>query len=172
MSSVAFMRAVNVGGHKTFRPSLLVKALAHLPVINVGAAGTFVIPGHATQRAIRAAFAKEMPFDALLIICRGNDLIDLAASGPFAEETGLRRFVSAMAQRPGKAPHLPLCHPAGDRWEVKVVGVSGPFALSLSRRLGKSFVDPNAVVERGFGVRATTRNWNTIVKVCEILGTL
>ncbi len=53
--------------------------------------------------------------------------------------------------------------------EVKVIGVSGFFALSLWRRLGKSFVDPNGVVEKGFGLRATTRNWNTIVKISEVL---
>lgn len=171
MSSVVFMRGVNVGGQKTFQPSLLAKELAHLGVINLGAAGTFVVPGKVAQRTIRAEFVRRLPFEAELMICRGSDVLDLAASDPFPEPEGLRRFVSAMSRRPGKPPHLPLCQPTGDRWEVKVIGVSGVFALSLWRRLGRSFVDPNAVVEKGFGVTATTRNWNTIVKVCEILRT-
>jgi uncharacterized protein (DUF1697 family) len=164
------MRGVNVGGHKAFRPTLLVKELAHLGVINVGAAGTFVVPGRVAQRTIREEFVKRLPFETELMICRGSDVLDLAASEPFPESKDLRRLVSAMSRQPGTPPRLPLCQPAGDRWEVKVVGVSGVFALSLWRRLGKSFVDPNAVVEKGFGVRATTRNWNTIVKICEILG--
>jgi len=38
MSLVLFLRAVNVGGHQVFRPSLLARELAHLGVINLGAA--------------------------------------------------------------------------------------------------------------------------------------
>jgi uncharacterized protein (DUF1697 family) len=169
VSSVVFIRGVNVGGHKAFRPSLLAKELAHLGVINIGAAGTFVVPGRVAQRTIRAEFVKRLPFEAELMICRGSDVLDLLACEPFPDSKDLRRFVSAMARRPGKPPAVPLCRPAGDQWQVKVIGVSGIFALSLWRRLGRSFVDPNDVVEKGFGVRATTRNWNTIVKICKIL---
>ena len=169
MSSVVFMRAVNVGGHKAFQPSLLAKELGHLGVINVGAAGTFVVRGNVARRTIRAEFVKRLPFEVELMICRGSDVLDLEASEPFPDSKDLRRFVSVMSRRPGTPPHLPLCQPTGDRWEVKIIGVSGPFALSLCRRLGRSFVDPNRVVEKGFGVPATTRNWNTIVKVCGTL---
>lgn len=169
MSSVVFMRAVNVGGHKIFQPSLFAKGLAHLGVIHVGAAGTFVVPGKVAQRTVRAEFLKRLPFEAELMICRGSDLLDLAARGPFSDSKEFRPFVSVMSRRPRKLPPLPLCQPAGDRWEVKTIGVSGSFALSLWRRLGKSFVDPNKVVEKGFGVSATTRNWNTIVRICSIL---
>lgn len=169
MSSVVFMRGVNVGGHKTFQPSLLAKELAHLGVINVGAAGTFVVLGKVAQKTIRKEFLKRLPFEAELMICRGSDVLGLAASEPFPDSKDLRRFVSVLSRRPRKPPRLPLCQPAGERWAVKVIGVSGVFALSLWRRLGGSFVDPNGVVEKGFGVSATTRNWNTIVKICEIL---
>jgi uncharacterized protein (DUF1697 family) len=169
MCSVVFMRGVNVGGHKAFRPSLLAKELAHLGVINVGAAGTFVVPGKVAQRAVRAEFLERMPFEAELMICCGSEVLDLTASEPFPSDKDLRRFVSVMSGRPGKIPPLPLCQPAGARWEVKVIAASGVFALSLWRRLGRSFVDPNAVVEKGFGLSATTRNWNTILKIAEIL---
>jgi len=171
MSSVVFMRGVNVGGHKAFRPSLLARQLAHLGAVNVGAAGTFVVPGRVAREAIRAEIDKRLPFQAELMIRPGSDVLDLMASEPFPATRELRRFVSVMSRRPGRPPRLPLCQPPGDRWEVKVIAVSGVFALSLWRRLGKSFLDPNAVVEKGFGLRATTRNWNTILRICEILGT-
>jgi uncharacterized protein (DUF1697 family) len=35
--------------------------------------------------------------------------------------------------------------------------------------MGKSIVNPNAVVEEQFAVPATTRNWNTISAICDIL---
>ena len=38
MALVVFLRGVNVGGHRTFKPAALVKQLAHLDAVNIGAA--------------------------------------------------------------------------------------------------------------------------------------
>jgi uncharacterized protein (DUF1697 family) len=55
-------------------------------------------------------------------------------------------------------------------WGVRVIAVEGLFALSLWRRLeGETMVYPNAVVEKKFGVAATTRSWNTMEAVAAIL---
>ncbi len=81
----------------------------------------------------------------------------------------MTRYVSVMAKRPTTLPDLPICQPDGDDWQVKVVAVCGSFALSLHRRQGRTLVYPNEVVEKRFGVSVTTRNWNTIVAICDIL---
>lgn len=172
MALVLFMRAVNVGGHHVFRPSLLAHELAHLGVINVGAAGTFVVPGAVSQRTLRSEVLRRLPVPAELMICPGGDIMELVSRYPFpsgAAFEGLRRVVSVLSRRPAKHPPLPLAQPAGSQWQVKVVAVSGRFALSFWRRLGRSFVDPNGVVEKRLGVSATTRNWNTICKIRDIL---
>ena len=51
MALVVLLRGVNVGGHRTFRPTLLAKELSRYDVVNVGAAGTFVVrkPGPVEQ---------------------------------------------------------------------------------------------------------------------------
>ena len=36
MALVVFLRGVNVGGHRTFRPTKLAVALKHLGAINIG----------------------------------------------------------------------------------------------------------------------------------------
>jgi len=43
MALVVLLRGVNVGGHRRFRPALLAQALAHLDVVSIGAAGTFLM---------------------------------------------------------------------------------------------------------------------------------
>jgi uncharacterized protein (DUF1697 family) len=43
MALVVLLRGVNVGGHKTFRPKRLAERLRDLDVVNIGAAGTFVV---------------------------------------------------------------------------------------------------------------------------------
>jgi len=172
MSLVLFMRAVNVAGHQVFRPSLLAKELAHLGVINLGAAGTFVVQGPVSQKALRTEVLRRLPVPAEMMILPGRDVASLVTRDPFPSGKAyqdLPRFVSVMAKRPSKRPPLPLAEPAGDRWQVKVVRVSARFALSFYRRLGPSSVDINGLVERRLGVRATTRSWNTISKIHDIL---
>lgn len=171
MSSVVFMRGVNVGGARRFQPKLLAKDLEHLRAINLGAAGTFVIHGRHRTQALRSEFLSRLPFPAELMICQGSDLVRLADTSPFPTDVpaDIRRFVSVLERRPRVRLELPLSYPPGDRWEVKVIGLSGRFALSLWRRLGRSFVDPNGVIEKHFKVRATTRNLTTILKVCDLL---
>jgi uncharacterized protein (DUF1697 family) len=172
MASVVFLRGVNVGGNRTFQPSLLSRALAHWDVINVGAAGTFVIRKPIGEAAVRAGFLAKLPFETHLTICRGRDLLDLAAAKPFSSTPAgndTRPFVSVLAKRPRTLPHLPISQPPGEKWQVRIVGISGKLVLSLMRRLGKTMLYPNEVVEKHFGTPATTRNWGTIVTLCEIL---
>ena len=172
MPLVVFMRGVNVGTAKRFQPSLLATELEHLGVSNLGAAGTFIVRGKLGESALRAEFLRRLPFACELMVCQGRDLLKLAADEPFpesAEGPDLRRFVSVLARRPRKPLALPWSYPAGDQWQVKLVGVSGRFVLSLWRRFGRSSLEPNMVVEKQFGVSSTTRNWNTILRVCEVL---
>jgi hypothetical protein len=42
MALIVFLRGVDVGGHRTFRPSILARELSDHDVVNVGAAGTFI----------------------------------------------------------------------------------------------------------------------------------
>ena len=61
-----------------------------------------------------------------------------------------------------------MIYPANDKWQVKIVAVSGRFVASVWRRQPGTPIYPNAAVEKQFGV-ATTRNWNTVETVCKIL---
>jgi uncharacterized protein (DUF1697 family) len=171
MALVVFLRGVNVGGHKAFQPSALAKELAEFDAVNVGAAGTFVIREAVSQRVLRAELLRRLPVQAEFMICPGRDLTDLACGDSFpAEPSGedVERFVCVLAIRPRTLPDLPLSQPA-DTWQVKIVGVTGRYALTLRRRLGQRILYPNEVVERNLGVFATTRTWNTISAICAIL---
>ena len=172
MALVVFLRGVNVGGHNKFQPSVLAKQLADLDAVNVGAAGTFVIRAAVSPAKLRAEILRRLPFEPELMICRGRDLLELAAGEPFARALGhpdAKHHVSVLAKRPTALPKLPLCKPDGDQWQVQVIRIIGQFAVSLHRRMGKRLIYPNEVVERHFGIPATTRNWNTVEAICEIL---
>src|SRR5438445_10862891 len=137
MALVVFLKGVNVGGYRRFRPSLLARKLARYGVINVGAAGTFVVMKPVGQAKLRAELLRRLPFDADIMICSARDVISLASSEPFAGEAcgpDIVRFVSVLAKRPRVPPDIPLSLPAGDDWLVKLIALRGRFALGFYRR--------------------------------------
>jgi uncharacterized protein (DUF1697 family) len=170
MASVVFMRGVNVGGHKAFRPSSIVEPLRALEVASIGAAGTFVVRADASADEIRRAFARALPFEAPLMICSDRDLGALLKADPFSgasEADG--QFISILERRPAKNPPLPLNVPEGREWMVALIAVRGCFVASLMRRLGSRMLYPNEVVEKRLGIAATTRGWPTFLKLREAL---
>src|SRR3974390_2032036 len=111
MAFVVFLRGVNVGGHKTFRPSLLASEMAALGVMNVGAAGTFVVRKPISEARLRQEFRRRLPFETETMICSGTDILQLASAESFnGEPSGpdIVRFVSILAKRPRVLPALPL----------------------------------------------------------------
>ncbi|HET6202976.1 MAG TPA: hypothetical protein VFI25_09275 [Planctomycetota bacterium] len=170
MTLAAFVRGVNVGGHKVFRPKALAEELSG--VVSVGAAGTFVVRGAIAAGALRAEIGPRLPAGAEVMIRPGREVLDLVSREPFPPEASLtrdRRFVSVLGARPRKRPPFPLRAPAGSGWQVLVVGLQGAFVYGLWRPAKRSMVYPNEVVERELGVPATTRAWDTILKVAALL---
>ena len=68
MALVVLLRGVNVGGHRTCRPTTLTEQLKHLDAVNIGAAGTFVIRRPVTRAQLRAELARRLPFDTAIMI--------------------------------------------------------------------------------------------------------
>src|SRR5579863_6555435 len=119
MALVVFLRGVNVGGHRTFRPSILARELSDFDVVNVGAAGTFVVRKPGSRAKFRAALLQKLPFEAEVVLCDGSDLMRLEEENPFG--TGPRRadvvwFVSILAKAGGVRASLPVAFPADGEW--------------------------------------------------------
>lgn len=171
MSSVVFFRAVNVGGHQKFQPSALAKQLADFGVTNIGAAGTFVVREQVSAAKLRDEIFRRLPFQPELMICSAREVLELSSGQAFGKPPGgqvVQRFVSVLQKVPRTPPLLPIEQPAGGKWEVRLVAIVGKFALCF-RRPGPKDVYPNAVIEKLLDIPATTRNWNTIETIGEIL---
>lgn len=171
MALVVLLRGVNVGGHRTFRPTTLTKQLEHLDAVNIGAAGTFVIRQPIGRAQLRAEFVRRLPFDAHIAICQGRDILRLVSTDPFAGQPAGRdtvRFVSVLSRRPRLAPPLPMRLPAGRNWLVTILVVEQRFVIGLYRRHMK-VIGYLGTLDRLFGAPATTRNWNTISAIAREL---
>jgi uncharacterized protein (DUF1697 family) len=68
MAFVVFLRGINVGGHRTLRPTMLAQQLKHFDVVNIGAAGTFVVGAPTSETRLRAELSRRLPFETSIII--------------------------------------------------------------------------------------------------------
>jgi uncharacterized protein (DUF1697 family) len=171
MRWVVFLRAVNVGGTNRCQPALIAKELAKFGIVNIGAVGTFVVRENVSESALRAAIARKLPFKCEIMICPAREIIKLSSKDPFSQQPSgpdITRFVSVLAKRLRALPPLPLSLPSDDDWLLKIIAIQDRFVLGLYRREMKA-ISYLGKIEKKFGVAATTRNWNTIQKVAQIL---
>ena len=173
MRWVVFLRAANVGKHNRFQPRTLAKDLSAFGAINLGAVGTFIIPKDMPESALHDGICAKLPIQCDVMLCRAPDIAafveNAARSVRSLTDADVEAFVTVLAQRPAKLPPLPICAPNVERWQVKVVRVEGSLVLSLRRQVKSNTLYPNQLIERQFGCRATTRSWNTLLKVTELL---
>jgi uncharacterized protein (DUF1697 family) len=181
MALVVFLRGVNVGGHKTFRPSILARQLSGYDVLNVGAAGTFVVRKPVLRTAgsrakFRTALLSKLPFEAQIVIvmCEGRDLMRLETENPFGTQPSspdVVRFVSILSKAGGVRAALPVTFPSDGDWLVRVIACEGQFVFGEYRRHMKT-IGYLGQIDKLYGVPATTRNWNTIIAIMRILNSL
>jgi uncharacterized protein (DUF1697 family) len=172
MGHVVFLRAANVGGRNVFRPAQLARDLDHLDVVSVGAAGTFVVRGRTSAAAIRREIGERLPFEPALAVVPARQVLDLVREAPFAGvrlSRDRRGWVAILDRRPRGRPELPRFAPGRRSWSVRFDRVEGRFALGLWQRRPGGFVFPNQVVEKAMGVPATTRWWETLERVADVI---
>jgi uncharacterized protein (DUF1697 family) len=171
MAFVVFLRGINVGGHRRFRPSILANELSEYGAVNVGAAGTFVVRKSGLRRKFLADLLRKLPFKAEVALCEGRDLIHMEREKPFgaaASRADIVRFVSILPKGGRSVVTIPCAFPPRGKWFVRVLATKKRFVFGVYRRHMKT-IGYLAQIDKLFGVRATTRNWNTIIAVVKIL---
>jgi hypothetical protein len=159
MALVVFIRGVNVGGHRTFRPSLLARDLSDYDVVNVGAAGTFVVRKPGSRAKFRAELLRKLPFETEVVFCDGRELIRLELENPFGVEPPCQdivRFVSILPKAGCITASLPITLPTNGEWLVRVVAAKNQFVFGVYRRHMKT-ISYLGQIDKLFSAPATTR---------------
>ena len=173
MALIVFLRGVNVGGHRTFRPSVLAREMSDYDVVNVGAAGTFVVRKPGSRAKFRTALLRKLPFEATVVLCDGHDLSRLETQNPFTAEpsrSDVVRFVSILSRVDRVRAALPVTFPSDGVWLVRLIASDGQFVFGMYRRHMKT-IGYLGQIDRLFGAPATTRSWSTILAIVRILKT-
>ncbi len=171
MALIVFLRGINVGGHRTFRPSMLARDLAAYDVVNVGAAGTLVVRKPVSRTKFLAELRRKLPFEATVSFCDARDLIRLEMENPFEAEPfdqNVVRFVSILSKASRGKASLPIAFPPGENWFVRIIGSRKRLVFGVYRRHMRT-IGYLGEIDGFFGAPATTRSWSTMLSVLRIL---
>lgn len=171
MALVAFLKGINVGGQRRFRPTVLAQGLARFDAVNIGAAGTLVVRKRISRMDLRAEIVRRVPFDVDVMICTGSEVLRLVSRDPFEGHTigrDIIPFVSVMARRRMLPSAFPLDLPAEGDWCVRVLMCQDRFVVGLHRREMKAITYLGRL-EKLLGVPLTTRSWSTMLGIGRVL---
>ena len=170
MALVALLRGVNVGGHRTFKPAQVAKNLGAFDVVNIGAAGTYVVRKPGSEAKFRAALNKQLPFETTTMICDGREILRIIDENPFGRNppgADTVRFVTVLAKA-AKPPAIPIAFPEEGEWLVRVTRCDRQFVFGEYRRHMKT-IGYLRKLDQVFKDTGTTRNWNTIMAIGKAL---
>jgi len=168
---IVFLRGINVGGHRTFRPSVLARELGAYDVLNVGAAGTFIVRRPGPRSKFLAELRRKLPFEAEIAFCDARDLSQLEMENPFEPEPPTQdvvRFVSILSKPSRRRLSLPIAIPRSGEPFVRIIGSKDRLLFGAYRRHMRTIAYLGQIDEL-FGASATTRSWSTILSVLRIL---
>ncbi|RZL85585.1 MAG: DUF1697 domain-containing protein [Variovorax sp.] len=176
MKHAVFFRNLNLG-----RPRCPTKAQFEAAFMAAGAEsassfltnGTLVFEVRTKTQARRVlaraseALADECGLREPAFLRSMDHLAELVALDPFARvDRGSVYEVCATFLGPKRMalPALPL---VSKRQDVEVLHATEGEAFSLCRKIGNTPGSPNALLEKVLGAPATTRAWNTVVRLVE-----
>jgi uncharacterized protein (DUF1697 family) len=174
---VALLRSVNIGGRGRLAMNELRDSFARL---EYGDIVTYIQTGNvlfdarsksetSVVSAIEERLAQDFGDAPAVIIRTVPDLLRIGSASPYAKKGAdpARHHVTFLAQRPQQKAVTSLALPPSGRDELVIDGrevyVHTPDGYSNSKLTG-------TLLERRLGVLSTTRNWNTVTKLCELAG--
>ena len=110
-----------------------------------------------------------LPFETKVIFCNSRDLIRLEIENPFGDKPPAPdtvRFLSILSKSCPSA--TPFRLPQNGEWLVRVIASKDQFIFGEYRRHMKT-IGYLGKLDKLFGTTATTRNWNTILSIIQIL---
>jgi uncharacterized protein (DUF1697 family) len=164
---VAFLRAINVGGHVVKMDALrdLFTTLGYANVRTVIASGNVIFEAKRSakhQSAIEAHLHEALGYDVTTFLRTPEELHAVAALSPFEIAEGDVVYVAFLNQPPSADGTKRLLALAN---ELDAFHVAGREAYWLRRRaLGESKYPAN-FLEKALGTKATVRNMNTVRKI-------
>jgi uncharacterized protein (DUF1697 family) len=171
---IAFLRGINVGGHKLIKMPELVRIFGTVGCKNVRTyqqAGNVIFESRSASRKgltnrIEAALEADLGYRVPIVVRSVLELRQTIKGSPFKKfekSKDVMLLVVFLADDPDPKPTLPF---VSTTEKVEIFAVADGVAFCVARRKKNGwFGFPNGVVEKAFKVVATTRQWSTVQNV-------
>jgi uncharacterized protein (DUF1697 family) len=105
----------------------------------------------------------ELGYKVTVILRTKQDLLDIVEQNPFNEYAGdVKYYITFLATIPKYLPKLPI---RMNDIENEVFKIENNNVFTVGFNIKGRYGFPNVFIEKEFGVPATTRNWNTILRI-------
>jgi uncharacterized protein (DUF1697 family) len=170
-----FLRGINVGGNVLIKMADLKKVFEKMGFKNVQtllASGNIVFESEQSDRKkltdeIEMELKKKFKKDIKIILRSRDDLKKLQKAEPFKSikiTPDIRRYITFLPEKTNaKEITIPYSSEKGEFRIIESTPLEVFSVIDLSK--GKGTVDYMKFLEKEFGSKITTRNWNTIEKV-------
>lgn len=172
--TVAFLRAINVGGHRKIKMADLRAELEALGLTNVA---TYIASGNVVfdaaggdrrhlEKRIEDRIAAAFGFDVPTFVRTAAELKAVAAARPFGDTSAdedANRYVAFLREPVPAEQAAELMTYAS---EVDLIHIEGPHVYWLRRNQGETVLS-NALIEKALAVEATMRNDKTVQALVE-----
>lgn len=171
---VAFLRGINLGGHKQIQMAELRTMFESMGFKNVR---TLLNSGNvlfeaaeggksALVKKIEQELKKTFGHEIAVILWTSREIQDLVDSNPFKKikvtpET--RLYVTFLSEKPKSNIKVPHESPEED-FKILTVHDGAVFSV-VTLKPNRGTTDAMSFLEKEFGKRVTTRNWNTVTKI-------
>ncbi len=177
---VAFLRGINVGGHKLVSMKRLAQAFESLGFKNVRtllASGNVLFNAPPQNRArltsrIEVQLKKTLGHEICVILRTRDDLEALADSNPFRRirVTPLTRlFVTFLSEKPRTRLKIPYTSPDKSFRILRLTRGALCSVLTLGPQWSKNLRQMD-ILEKEFGKKITTRSWSTVLRLIHTSG--
>lgn len=172
-----FLRSINVGGknlikmdrlRQIFETCGMKKVRTYIQSGNIFFDSNIESENRIIQK-IEKELHKELNQDVILVIRTVDEIKTILEKNPSDRlklPASTKLYVSLLKEKMKSLPKLPL---VSEKQDVEVIMITGREIYSITREINGRFGFPNNFVEEAFNVAATTRNWNTITKMAELI---
>ncbi len=174
---VAFLRGINVGGNRVIKMTDLKKYFESYGFTNVQtviASGNVRFDATESDPAvlapqIEAKLKKSTDFQIDVILRSLEHLKKAVEAEPFKKiplKDNVRLYVTFLAEKPPGGLKIPYESPLKD---FKILSATPRELFSVGYiRPNLKLIDSMAIIEKEYGKKVTTRNWNTIQKIVKL----
>jgi len=171
---VAFLRGINLGGHKQVKMEelrALFESMGFQGVRTILNSGNVVFQageaaGGVLVKRIEGELTKKFGHEIAVILRTVRELQDMEDSNPFKKikvTPDIRLYVTFLSEKPASSLKVPYESPEKDLKILSVQDGAVFYVVTLTGKRGTT--DAMTVMEKQFGKRVTTRNWNTVLRM-------